>query len=100
MMRSRAALEQQLAGPLGLVVLHAGGAVGRDVHVEDVELVAPGPRVAFVQAAGALAQALHLGALEHEAGFVAVFDDEVVPRAPVLRDDLDACFLPGHDAAF
>src|SRR6185369_12121821 len=81
------AMEQELAGTDRVEVPAVALLVGRDVHLAhpDFAVIDRGPRLR--EAGLADAQALDLGAGEHEPGFDRVQDGVVVARAPVLGDE-------------
>src|SRR5262249_25598627 len=95
-------MQQQLAAPRRLVVGVAAVCVLRDVDVVDEDLPALDTRVAVAQVDAALADRLHLRALQDNAGLERLEDVVVVERLPVLRDD-SLCFLAlselGHGSA-
>src|SRR5215207_3502531 len=78
-------MEQQLARPLGLVVL-ARRLVWRDVHVAQPDLAVSHLGVGVLQLDATLAQRLHLGALEHDPGLELVEQVEAEARLPVGGD--------------
>jgi hypothetical protein len=96
-----AAVRQQLARTLGLVVFARGRTVGRDVHGVQPQLAVLDRGIAVLQLGAGLAQRLHLGALEHDPALDA-FDQLVaigrVPvRGDVARSDLALLLLAlGH----
>src|SRR5215204_4201248 len=93
-----APVQQQLPGALRLVVL-TRRLVGRDVHVAQPDLAVPDLGVCVLQLHAAIAQRLHLRALEHDAGLELVEQVEAEARLPVGGDVSRgrlALLLPGH----
>src|SRR4051812_34791841 len=87
------AVQQQLAlAPRGVVGPGALGVLG-DVHRVEPGLAALDVHEAVDEGRATLAQRLHLGAREHQAGLVGVLDVVVVARLLVLRDELAPLFL-------
>src|ERR671934_946554 len=81
-----AAVGQQLARALGVVVLARRRAVGRDVDVVQPQLAVADRRVPVLELRRAAAQRLHLRAGEHDAALELVEQVEPVRRLPVRRD--------------
>src|SRR5260221_6987691 len=88
-----AAVEEQLAGALGLVILQGPGRlVGRNLRVEEKQLPTFSYRIRIRQLDAALAQRLHFRAGERDAAFQLALDVVLEAGAAVLGDDLDVAF--------
>ena len=80
---------QQLPVAARLVIeVRPGLGVGRDVGVDEDDLVTLHRRVALGDVGLAVAQRLHLGPGQRNAGLVGLFEEVVEPRAAVFRDQL------------
>src|SRR5262249_28899320 len=62
--------------------------VGRDVRADQPELAVADVGVRTLQAGAPLPEGLHLGAREHDAGLEPLEQLVLVPRPPVLSDEL------------
>src|SRR4051794_28204130 len=89
---------EQLARPLGLVVVLRGRLVGRDVDVLEPQLALLHVDVAVLDLGAALAQRLDLGALQDDAALELVEQLEAVRRLAVRRDvgGVDLALALGH----
>src|SRR6266511_4280871 len=76
------AVEQELAGPGGLVPVVAGVRVRRDLHVQD-DLAVLDHGVGILERGATLAQGLHLAAAQRDASLEGVKDLVVVPGTAV-----------------
>lgn len=82
-----AAMQQQFAGADGVRVDMGGGsAEGHDMGAEQERLAILDGDVTLFDLNPPLTQALHFPALQGDAGFVAFFDEIVVPRLFIERD--------------
>ena len=81
-----AAVQQQLARTLGLVVLARGGGVGRDVDRVQPQLAVADGRVAVLELRARGAQRLDLGPLEHDAALEPLEQLVAVRGVAVRRD--------------
>ena len=79
------AVHQQLPRPLGVVAFAGGGLVRRDVAVVEPHLAVPHERVGVLQVHLAVAQRLHLAALQRDAGLPALEQVVLEPRLAVRR---------------
>jgi hypothetical protein len=91
-----ALMKQQLAGPLGLVIMAIAMAEFRDVRVDQPDLIILHLGIAFGDGSLAEAQRLHLGAGERNPRLEKILEEIFIARAPVLRDRLH--FLEGFGA--
>ena len=92
-------VEQQPAPAHGVLVPAIALLVGRNVELADHGLLPLHRGVGLGQARLAGAQALHLGAGQHQPGLNGLEDGVVVPRASIVRDDpLGRLVLFGHDS--
>jgi hypothetical protein len=80
------AAEEQLANPLGLVVVAIGLFERRDMGADQPRLVAFDARVGIGQVDLAGADRLDLGAGQDEAGLERLLDRELIPRPPIQGD--------------
>src|SRR6185436_9705088 len=89
-------MEEELPRPERLVVRAVALSVRADVEPEEPGLGPLDLGVRLLQVRAAVAQGLHLGPLEHEAGLVGLEDLEVVMRPAVRRDELLAAVAVPH----
>src|SRR4029079_608583 len=80
------AMKEELAGPLGLVVVPVAGLPGRDVQADEPRFAVLDARVGVGQADLPGSDALDLGPGQHDAGLEGLLDRELVPRSSVEGD--------------
>src|SRR6266516_7273757 len=83
-----APVQEELARPVGLVILAVARAVLRHVQADEPRLAVAHVGVRLLERRLPLPQRLHLGAGQHEAGLDPVEEAVVVPRAAVVDDQL------------
>ena len=81
-------MEEELARSGWLVIGPVALRVGTDVKPQEPCLGPLDLGLRLLQVRAAVAQGLHLGPLEHEAGLVGLEDLEVVMRPAIRRDEL------------
>ncbi len=81
-------MHEQLAGTIGLVVRPVPLSVLRDVQADEPGFALAHIRVRLLQRRLPVTQRLYLGPGQHEAGLDPVAEVVVVPRAPVVDDQL------------
>ena len=81
-------MHEQLAGPVGLVVRAVALPVLRDVQADEPGLALAHLRIGVLQRRLAVAERLDFGPGQHEPGLDLVGEVVVVPRAPVVDDQL------------
>ncbi len=91
-------MQQQFPRSLGLVVEHGGGRIRSDVRVEQEGLALLDDGIGIREICATVAQGLHLAAHQDDPRLDGRLDVVVMPRLPVLGDDLDAVvrFLASH----
>src|SRR3984893_11700393 len=88
-----APVQQQLPVPFGGVVRPGGGAVGRDVHADQVGLPGAELNVRILELRASFAKRLDLRARQHEACFGPVLDEILVKSLAVGGDRLSLLFF-------
>src|SRR5688572_27366079 len=84
-----AAMQKQLPGPLGLVVELVPPRVLGDVAVDEPDLAPLDLGIGVFETGARFAEALHLGAGQHQAALDGVEDEVLVMRAAIAADHLD-----------